>query len=531
MAASTPDMKLNALAQAHADLAATTSKLAKVSVLTALLQLCSPEELPIVIAAMTGAPRQGRIGVGWATFAMVDSVTESDIANSPSVHELDELIDLVATTSGPGSVAGRQTQLAAFLDRCSIGERDFVRKLFTGGLRQGALDGLMTDAVAKALDVKLPALRKALTMHGDLGELAQQVALHGGATLDNVRIQVGRALQPMLAATATSVEEALEAFGTASVEWKLDGARIQVHIDNGVVTLFTRNLNNITDRLPEVVARLSTITAESLVADGEVLGLDLDGNPAVFQDTMARVGSDEPTNKHRSVSLQPFLFDLLHLNGEDLVDLPLVERLAKLGEIAASFRVPGVITRDLTEAKATQSAALRLGHEGVMVKDARSTYDAGRRGTAWRKVKPVKTLDLVVLAAEWGHGRRTGKLSNLHLGARGATNEYVMVGKTFKGLTDTLLTWQTTELLARETHRTGITVFVRPELVVEIALDGVQRSKRYPGGVALRFARVKGYRPDRSPETADSIESVRSIGVADLDVSDADVIDTDENQP
>ncbi len=514
---------LSALAQAHADLAATSSKLAKVSVLTSLLEACSADELPIVIAAMTGAPRQGRIGIGWASFALADAAPSTDTAPtadtrastdapaSPTVTELDELVTLVAATSGEGSVASRQNHLTMFLRHCSPAERDFVQKLFTGGLRQGALDGLMTDAVARTLQVKPAALRKALTMHGDLGELAQQVAHHGATVLDETRIVVGRPLQPMLAATAASIDEAMAAFGTASVEWKLDGARIQVHIDNGIVTLFTRNLNNITDRLPEVVARLSEIGATSLVADGEVLGLDADGNPAVFQETMSRVGSDEPAAKHRSVLLNPFLFDLLHLNGEDLVGLPLAERLSLLQEVAPSFRVPGAITSDLAQAQLIQTEALQRGHEGVMVKDATSTYDAGRRGTAWRKVKPVKTLDLVVLAAEWGHGRRTGKLSNLHLGARAKDGGFVMVGKTFKGLTDVLLAWQTDEFLARETHRSGITVFVRPELVVEIALDGVQRSTRYPGGVALRFARVKGYRPDRTAESADAIETVQAL--------------------
>lgn len=516
---------LQALSDAHAQLASTGSKLAKVSTLTELLRQCDTDELPIVIAAMTGEPRQGRFGVGWASLANIapnegaHRSAHADVA-APSVLEMDALFTQLSATSGQGSVAGRNGLLAVFLGRCSTPEQEFIRRLLTGGLRQGALDGLMIEAVGKALDVPAAALRRAMTMHGDLGALAVAVATQGPTSLDTVRIVVGRPMQPMLAATAASLEEAFGAFGTASVEWKLDGARIQVHVERSDpadttaarVRLFTRNLNDITDRLPEVAAVLGRIQVQSLVADGEVLGLDLDGNPAVFQDTMARVGSDESRPRH-SVALQPFLFDLLHLDGVDLVDLPLTERLALLDRVAPGLRVPGVITASIDDALEVQRNALSRGHEGVMVKDAASTYTAGRRGTAWRKVKPVHTFDLVVLGAEWGHGRRTGKLSNLHLGARDPERPdgFVMVGKTFKGLTDELLTWQTEALLQREVKRTGITVFVRPELVVEIAIDGVQRSTRYPGGVALRFARVKGYRPDRDAFTADTISALQSM--------------------
>ncbi len=524
---------LNALSDAHAQLASTGSKLAKVRTLTELLQQCNIDELPVVVAAMTGAPRQGRFGVGWASLAKAAVTQHSPVEHStapltdlPTVMQMDALFTVLASTSGQGSVAGRNELLTQYLSRCTEAEQEFVYRLLTGGLRQGALDGLMIEAVGKALDVPAATLRRAMTMHGDLGALATLIATEGAASLDTVRIVVGRAMQPMLAATAASVEEALGAFSTASVEWKLDGARIQVHVQNvwtdniggpsesaqRQVRLFTRNLNDITDRLPEVAAVLSRIEVDSLVADGEVLGLDLDGNPAVFQDTMARVGSDGLQPRH-SVALQPFLFDLLHLNGVDLVDQPLTERLALLEQIAPHLRVPGVITSSTDDALAVQNDALSRGHEGVMVKDATSAYAAGRRGTAWRKVKPVHTFDLVVLGAEWGHGRRTGKLSNLHLGARDLQHAggFVMVGKTFKGLTDELLAWQTAELLQREERRSGITVFVRPELVVEIAIDGVQRSTRYPGGVALRFARVKGYRPDKNPHAADTIASLQAM--------------------
>ena len=531
MAALTPDpghtpVQLSALSNAHLALAATGSKLAKVRTLTDLLLLCDTTELPVVVAAMTGEPRQGRFGVGWASLSGFEKRerpsqrSDSDPAaqdESPTVIEMDRLFDELASTSGHGSVASRQTLLSHFLSRCTASEQEFVRRLLTGGLRQGALDGLMIEAVATALQVSPSSLRRAMTMHGDLGALAALVSTNGPEALSTVQIVVGRPLEPMLAATSASVEEAFSAFQSASVEWKLDGARIQVHLDKSAgrqpfVKLFTRNLNDITQRLPDVAKMLLSLDASTLVADGEVLGLDLDGNPAVFQDTMSRVGSDE-SQPHHLVALQPFLFDLLHLNGVDLIDHPLVERLALLEQVAPTLRVPGRITTSLAEAKDVQREALLRGHEGIMVKDAASVYAAGRRGTAWRKVKPVHTFDLVVLGAEWGHGRRTGTLSNLHLGARDPNHPegFVMVGKTFKGLTDELLQWQTAALLEREVRRSGITVFVRPELVVEIAIDGVQRSTRYPGGVALRFARVKGYRPDRDPASADTIDALRTM--------------------
>ncbi len=509
---------LSAITLTHQRLVATNSKLEKVRILTELLQQCEGVELPIAIAVLRGEPRQGRIGVGWATMASVE-VERSAELGSPSLVEFDDLVDELAEASGAGSLQDKHKLLSTFLSRCDEASQHLVQQLFTGQLRQGALDGMMIEAVARALAVPPAAVRRALTLHGDLGAIASLIATEGASALDRMRIEVGRPMQPMLAATAQSVGEALAAFGTASIEWKLDGARIQVHLRRDSLTepasimLFTRNLNDITHRLPSVVARLATINAHSLVADGEVLGLAEDSQPAIFQDTMSGVGSDTGSSSDfRSVvTLQPFLFDLLHLNGEDLIDHPLTVRLDKLHAVAGEFCVPGLVTSQLSEAEAVQSEALARGHEGVMVKAANSTYDAGRRGTSWRKVKPVRTLDLVVLAAEWGHGRRTGKLSNLHLGARANDGSFVMVGKTFKGMTDALLVWQTDALLALESRRVGITVFVRPQLVIEIALDGVQRSTRYPGGVALRFARIKGYRPDKTVDEADSIETLQAM--------------------
>jgi DNA ligase 1 len=526
-------ISLDRLSTTSAALSATSSKKAKVALLAQVLRDCAATELPVVIAALTGEPRQGRIGVGWSTVYDRGHVAAPGSTRvldnpSPSVLEFDLFVDEVAALGGPGSNTARQVLVDSFLARCTADTAAFVRNLFTGGIRQGALHGLMIEAVAEALQIPSARLRRALTFNGDLAELAAMVVEQGPTALDTVTIQVGRPMAPMLAATAGSVAEALADLGRVSIEWKLDGARIQVHVQRdtssvaaettqpATVTLFTRNLNDVTVRLPEVCAVMSALPVQSLVADGEVLGVDDDGKPAAFQDTMARVGSDEDGPQHQ-VRLRPFLFDLLHVDGVDLVDRPLHERRQLLLEIAPHLAVPGCMTDSLEEALAIQQDALSRGHEGVMVKAAASTYDAGRRGSAWRKVKPVRTLDLVVLGAEWGHGRRTGWLSNLHLGARDdrpgcSPDSFVMVGKTFKGLTDTMLAEQTAALLEREVRRAGITVFVRPELVVEIALDGIQRSSRYPGGVALRFARVKGYRPDRAASTADTISAVWALG-------------------
>jgi DNA ligase-1 len=342
---------------------------------------------------------------------------------------------------------------------------------------------------------------------GDLPRVARAAIVDGLPGLEGVGLQLLRPVQPMLASTAAGVAEAINALGTSSVEWKLDGARIQAHRLGDQVRLFTRNLNDITGRLPAVEAVVAGLPVSAVVLDGEVLGMGEGERPGMFQDTMSRFSRQDGTGGHLGV----WFFDCLHLDGEDLIDRPLVERLDALQRAGGLWRVPNILTEDPEVAAAFLEGALAAGHEGVMVKAAGSAYEAGRRGQAWRKVKPVRTLDLVVLAAEWGHGRRRGWLSNLHLGARDEQGGWVMVGKTFKGLTDETLTWQTEALLARESSRSGITVTVRPELVVEIALDGVQVSSRYAGRVALRFARVRRYRDDKIPEDADTIDAVRAL--------------------
>ena len=376
-----------------------------------------------------------------------------------------------------------------------------------GELRQGAQASLVADAVAAAAGVAPAELRRALMLRGDLGAVAVVALTEGAAGLAAIRLVVGRPLAPMLASPAASIEDALATHSPASVEWKLDGARVQAHRDGDDVALFTRSLDDVTARLPEVVAAVRALPVRSLVADAEAILLRADGRPAPFQETASAFA------RQSGSTLDVLLFDLLHLDGDDLLDQPLAERRDALERVAGAGRDHrAIVTDDVAVATAFYDDALARGHEGVMVKSLDAPYEAGRRGSAWLKVKRTHTLDLVVLAVEWGSGRRRGLLSNLHLGARDeAAGGFVMLGKTFKGLTDALLAWQTEQLLARETHREGHVVHVRPELVVEIAFDGIQASTRYPGGMALRFARVKGYRPDKRPDEADTIETVRAI--------------------
>jgi DNA ligase-1 len=492
------------LVTASENVSHTSSRSEKVRILAELLRRLDPSEVAAAVGFLSGVPRQGRVGVGYAAVYGV----ECEPAASASLHvgELDRAITEVQGTTGGGSAAKRKQILTGLLQRATDREADFIKRLLTGGLRQGALAGLMVDAVAKAAGVPGTLTRRALMLSGDLMATAEIAITQGEDGLRAIGLELFRPVLPMLASTATDVAEAVESFERSSVEWKLDGIRIQIHRRGHDVRVYTRNLNDITNTLPGIVAAVRRVPVGQVVLDGEALWMDVHG-PAAFQETVSQIDSDAPPE-----GIVTFLFDVLHLEGDDLLDAPLAERSARLEEIAPDLKVPSAITSDPEEAQRVLNEALDAGHEGVVVKDAQSLYSAGRRGKAWRKVKPVLTYDLVVLGAEWGHGRRRGWLSNLHLGARDAsTGEFAMVGKCFKGLTDELLTWQTKELLARETSREGIAVLVRPELVVEIALDGVQSSPRYPGGVALRFARVKRYRPDKSAAEADTIADLRAL--------------------
>ena len=489
---------------ASRDLTDTSSRSEKVAILAALLGRLDASEVAVAVGFLAGVPRQGRVGIGYSTIYGIEHAPAREA--SLSIDDLDRSITEVQRMTGSGSAATRKQILGELLGQATDQEADFVKRLFTGELRQGALAGLMVDAIAKAARVPGELARRALMLSGDLTHTAEIAMTEGEDALRAVAFEIFRPIVPMLASTAASVREAVGSFDRSSVEWKLDGIRIQIHRRDEEIRVYTRNLNDITDTLPGIVAAVRLLPVTQAVFDGEALWMSEQG-PAAFQDTVSQIDSAAPPE-----GIVTFLFDVLHVDGDDLLDTPLDERSARLEGIAPQLKIPGVITSDAETAQRVLDEALKAGHEGIVVKDAASLYSAGRRGKAWRKVKPVRTYDLVVLGAEWGHGRRQGRLSNLHLGAREpSTGEFVMVGKCFKGLTDELLEWQTKELLARETGRQGIAVLVRPELLVEIALDGVQSSSRYPGGVALRFARVKRYRPDKRVTEADTIYDLRAL--------------------
>ena len=484
--------------------ASTNSRSAKVVLLAELLRRLDDVEVPIAVGLLSGVPRQGRVGVGYRTVYDIEDRPAAEA--SLTIGDLDRAVAAVEEATGSGSLAGRRQLLGALLDRATEAESRFVRRLFTGELRQGASAGLMADAAAKAAGVPAERVRRALMLSGDLPTTAAIAIARGDEGLAEVGLELFRPILPMLASTATSMADALASFQRASVEWKLDGIRIQIHRRSDDVRIYTRNLNEITYALPGIVVAVRALPVRQAVLDGEALWMG-EGGPAAFQETVSQIDRNAPP-----AGIETFLFDLLHVDGDDLLDSSLAERSARLKSIAPQLAIPGVITSDEHVAQRVLDESLRAGHEGVVVKDAASRYAAGRRGKAWLKLKPVRTYDLVVLGAEWGHGRRQGRLSNLHLGARDpGTGGFVMVGKCFKGLTDEMLEWQTKELLARETGRHGIAVLARPELVVEIALDGVQASTRYPGGIALRFARVKRYRPDKSAAEADTIDALRAL--------------------
>ncbi|QFZ16700.1 ATP-dependent DNA ligase [Saccharothrix syringae] len=495
-------MLFSEVVETSAAVGATRSRLAKVEALAGLLRRMTT---PAVVSFLVGVPSQGRIGAGWRT--VLDLDVEPAPGPSLTVSDVDGALGAFAAISGKGAAGRRVAALTDLFARATAAEQDFLKRLLTGELRQGALEGVMLDAVARAADVPGEVVRRAFMLSGSLPATAT-AALTGEAALAAFRLEVGRPVRPMLASPAESLPGALAELGATAVEHKLDGARIQVHRDGDGVRVFTRTLREVTTTVPELVDLVRGLPCTSVVLDGETLALTDDGKPRPFQETMSRFGAQDV----RELLLSPFFFDCLHLDGEDLLDRPLRERLDALRRVAGDHLVPGAVEPGPEEAARVLDEALAAGHEGVVVKSLDSVYAAGRRGRAWQKVKPVHTLDLVVIGVEWGSGRRKGLLSNLHLGARDPDGgPPVMVGKTFKGLTDELLAWQTRELLARATDRDDWVVRVRPELVIEIELDGVQVSPRYPGGVALRFARVVRYRPDKDPAEADTVDAVRAL--------------------
>jgi ATP-dependent DNA ligase I len=479
---------------------ATSARGGKIAALAEALRKTSPEEAAIAVAFLSGELRQRQIGVGWAALREVPPPVG---ISSLSLIDVDAAFAAIGALSGPGSQAARHAAIAALFGRATGPEQNFMRALLSGGIRQGALEGVMADAAAKAAEVPPTVLRRALMLHGDLGAVAATAMAGGADALRAIGLEVGRGVRPMLASPAPDVAAAMEKLSPAAVEWKLDGIRAQVHRDGTDVAVFSRSLDDITERVPAIVEAALALPVSSAVLDGEAIALRDDGRPHAFQDTAGR-----------GLALQALYFDVLHLDGEDVLDEPGAARAERLATIVPeSQRVPRRTAEDAADAAAVLDDALARGHEGVIVKSLDAPYAAGRRGAGWLKVKPVHTLDLVILAAEWGHGRRRGWLSNLHLGARHDTEpgQFVMLGKTFKGLTDQMLQWQTDALLELATDRGEWVVHVRPELVVEIALDGIQRSTRYPGGVALRFARVLRHRPDKRASEADTLASVLAV--------------------
>jgi ATP-dependent DNA ligase I len=499
--------ELTATSEAVRDERARTAKVAR---LAELLRRLGPTEVAIGVAYLSGELRQRQIGVGYRSLRDLPPPAE---AASLEVTEVDAICERIGGLAGAGSQRARRDALHELFARATAREQRFLSLLLTGELRQGAQEGVMVEAVARAADVPRDAVRRALMLRGDLGAVAEVALADGAPGLSAVGLEVGRPIQPMLAAPGDDVDAAIERTGPAAVEYKLDGARLQVHRRGDEVRAFTRSLDEITPRVPEVVEAVLALPARELVLDGEAIAMRDDGRPHRFQVTASRFGTRTGA---ASVPLTPLFFDLLHLDGEDLIDRPGVERAAALDELVpVAGRVPRALVDDARGAQAFLDAALAAGHEGVLVKALEAPYAAGRRGAGWLKVKPRHTLDLVVLAAEWGHGRRRGWLSNLHLGARDPVGGgLVMLGKTFKGLTDAMLAWQTERLLELEVARDDWTVHVRPELVVEIAFDGVQTSTRYPGGVALRFARVLRHRPDKNAAEADTLDAVLAVHAA-----------------
>ncbi len=509
-------MLLAALVDASDRAARTASRLAKRDAIAAVLRTAAADEVEVAVAFLSGEVRQGRIGVGWAAL----SAARGEPAGAPllTLVEVDAALAGVATTAGRGSAAGRGAKLAALFARATAAEQDFLVRLLVGELRQGALEGVMLDAIAAASGLPLADVRRAAMMTGSLRETARVALAEGAAGLARFAVALHRPVQPMLATPADDIAAAMARLGTAALEWKIDGARVQVHKAGGEVKVYTRALKDVTASVPEIVEALQALPASELILDGEAIALGRDGAPLPFQVTMRRFGRKLDVEATRAeLPLAVFFFDCLHVDGTPLLDAPAQARFDALAAaLPRPLVIPRIVTADVAAAEDFYADALARGHEGVMAKALDAPYEAGRRGAGWLKVKRAHTLDLVVLAAEWGHGRRKGWLSNLHLGTRDPERSvsptgWVMLGKTFKGMTDALLDWQTRELLAREIGRDGIAVRVQPELVVEVAFNDLQESPQYPGGLALRFARVKGYRGDKSAAEADTIATVQAL--------------------
>ncbi|ANS63587.1 ATP-dependent DNA ligase [Streptomyces lincolnensis] len=503
-------MLLTRLARVSQEVAATSARSRKIALLAELFRDAEAADVPIVIPYLAGRLPQGRLGVGWKMLSRpVAPASEPTL----TVREVDALLSALGKVSGAGSQAERARLVGELMGAATEGEQRFLLGLISGEVRQGALDAVAIEGLARATEAPPADVRRAVMLAGSLQTVAEALLADGPSALDRFRLTVGRPVLPMLAHSASSVAEAVGKLGASTVEEKLDGIRVQIHRDGDVVRLYTRTLDDITDRLPELTSAALELRGERFILDGEVIAFDEDGRPRSFQEIAGRVGSRvDVTTAARTVPVSPVFFDALSVDDRDLLDLPFAERHAELARLVPEpMRVRRTVVagpEDVGTAEEFLAETLKRGHEGVVAKSLDAPYSAGRRGASWLKVKPVHTLDLVVLAAEWGHGRRTGKLSNLHLGARTADGGFAMLGKTFKGMTDALLTWQTERLRELAVDTDGHVVTVRPELVVEIAYDGLQRSTRYPAGVTLRFARVVRYREDKRPQDADTVETL-----------------------
>ncbi|QDQ15670.1 ATP-dependent DNA ligase [Streptomyces spectabilis] len=501
------------VAEVSKEVAATAARSRKVALLSDLFRAAGPADVPLVIPYLAGRLPQGRIGVGW-------NALKEPVAPAPeptlAVADVDAALTALAAVAGAGAQAERRRLVQELLGAATADEQRFLFGLLTGEVRQGALDAVAVEGLARATGAPAPEVRRAVMLAGGLTPVARALLEQGVDALADFRLTVGRPVQPMLAHGAPTVGEGIDKLGPCAVEEKLDGIRVQVHRDADDVRIYTRTLDDITDRLPELTALAGELAGSRFILDGEVIALDADGRPRTFQEIAGRVGSRlDVAAAAAELPLSPVFFDALSVDGEDLLELPLRERHAVLARLAPEqMRVRRLTVEDPADEAARRAAddffaaTLARGHEGVVLKGLDAPYSAGRRGASWLKVKPVHTLDLVVLAAEWGHGRRTGKLSNLHLGARRPDGTFAMLGKTFKGMTDAMLTWQTARLRELAVSEDGSVVTVRPELVVEIAYDGLQKSSRYPAGVTLRFARVVRYREDKRAADADTVATV-----------------------
>ena len=503
-------MYLSAVTETSSRLSQTPRRTEKIEAIANLLKQSGPEEVEIVTAFLSGFTRQGRTGIGYATLR--DSAASPAATTSLQIGEVDRILDSVAAVQGRGSEQRKRELLHSLFERATSAEQEFLMRLLIGELRQGALEGIMVEAIAKAAGLRVERVRRAVMIAGDIAAVAK-AALQSG-DLDQYSLKLFRPLKPMLAQSSEDPEAALGELGEAALEYKFDGARVQVHRSGDDVRIYTRALNDVTAAAPEVVEAVRQLPVPEIVIDGEVISFTTQGRPQPFQIMMRRFGRKLDVERMRKeLPLAPVWFDVLYVDGTPLIDEPQARRFSVLEELSPpAHLIPHIVTADPEQAGEFLRQALEAGHEGVMAKARDSLYEAGARGQGWRKIKKVHTLDLVILAAEWGHGRRKGWLSNLHLGARDpASGGFAMLGKTFKGLTDEMLAWQTAELLKIEAARDAYTIYVQPKLVAEIAFGDIQVSPRYPSGLALRFARVKRYRPDKSPAEADSIEAVHRL--------------------